>query len=291
VVVDFNEEIVPKVGEKDLFLSSTVRRHAGMPTRTDKENLQKHYYYRLLQNSARAAVCWVANETAQPSRFLRELGLEERAPEGARYRPLIAPVSTMPGLYEGVPQEPNPFANDASLTPSRLKDWLVCPRRFHYRYRLKIARDGQEEKADGTLIHEALEAAARAKADFAGPGDYLDFVLDHLYRHAQSRVRRFNLALEWEARLERFCHEDFESLVNSEQVVLEDWREVTWEGFRLGARIDRVDLTDVNPIDQDRPTVWLIEFQDQLRNRTFTRTNTPYYGHFFTRVNGETNLL
>ncbi|WP_456451535.1 RecB family exonuclease [Hydrogenimonas sp.] len=243
VVVDFNEERVPKVSEKDLFLDSRLRKKAGMPTRADKENLQKNYYYRLLQNSARAAVCWVKNEEALPSRFLMELGLADKPAEDARYRPIIAPAAPPPALFDGTIEGENPFRASRRLTPTRLKDWLECPRRYHYKYLLKIGKEAAEQKTVGTLIHEALEAAARAKESFDGADAYFAFVVDHLYRHAPDTLAKFDLALTWEPKLERFCRRDYERLVGSEQAVLEEWRGVTYRGFELSAKIDRVDVT------------------------------------------------
>jgi CRISPR/Cas system-associated exonuclease Cas4 (RecB family) len=245
VLVDFNEDTVPKVGEKDIFLDSRVRAGAGMPTRRDKENLQKHYYYRLLQSSDRAAACWVRNEESLPSRFLAELGFGEKEPEGARYRPLIAPVTAPPRLYEEVPEGKNPFLSERRLTPTKLRDWLECPRRFHYRYLLKIGREGEEkEKAAGTLIHEALEAAARAKSGFSSAEEYFGFVVDHLYRNVNGVLQKFDISLLWEERLRDFCRLDFERLAGSEQAAVEEWRSVEFGGFMLSAKIDRVDVTD-----------------------------------------------
>ena len=49
VIVDFNEGIVPATSSKDQFLNSSVRTFANLPTKHDREALQKQYYKRLLE--------------------------------------------------------------------------------------------------------------------------------------------------------------------------------------------------------------------------------------------------
>jgi RecB family exonuclease len=243
VIVDFNEEIVPKVSEKDLFLNSAIRKHAGMPTRKEKESLQKNYYYRLLQNSARAAICYVKNEESLPSRFLLELGLQEAETQDDRYRAIIAPHSEAPVRYDEPIVAENLFLSRPKLTPSRLKDCLVCPRRFYYKYILEIKAEVEEEEPNiGSLIHEALEKAAKGKGTFDTWKAYHAFVMDTLYKAAASPLQKFEISLEWEPKLRAFCEADFEALQGFEQVRIEEWCPVTFAGFELSSKIDRVDL-------------------------------------------------
>ena len=244
VVVDFNEEAVPRVGEKDLFLNSVVRKRAGMPTRSDKENLQKNYYYLLMRRAKRVALSYVRNEEAQPSRFLAQLGLQEAAElSDPRYRTVLLPETSAIRHREEAPEGPNPFREEKKLTPTRLKDFLTCPRRYWYKYVQGIRPDEEARPAAmGTLVHEALEAAAQAKDGFDTPEAYHAFVMDRLYRSAQSRSERFEMALTWEPRLRNFCARDFERLKHSDQPMLEEWCEVEHEGFLLSAKVDRVDV-------------------------------------------------
>ena len=244
VIVDFNEDTVPKVSEKDLFLNSSVRKHAKMPTREEKENLQKNYYYRLLQNSDRVAIGYVKNEENQPSRFLLELGLSEAsALEDDRYRPIIAPVRETPRRYDAPIVGKNPFLAKPKLTPSRLKDYFVCKRRFYYKYILSIRqKDKKEEPNIGTLVHDALESAAKNKDSFGDWKGYHSFVMNHIYKNAASPLQRFEISIEFEPRLENFCKIDFDSLKGYQQARLEEWCPVEFGGFLLNFRIDRVDV-------------------------------------------------
>ncbi len=243
VIVDFNEERVPKVGEKDLFLNSFIRRHAKMPTRSDKENLQKNYYYLLLSRSRRAAISYVKSEEVRPSRFLRELGLKDVDVASHLYRPIIAPVCKTPDLYDDIPESVNTFRSDRRLTPTKLKDFLVCRRRFYYKYILKIGSEDREEKNFGLLIHASLEAAARNKEAIFSADEYYHFIMDHIYKNITKMAQRFEFSIEWEDRLKKFCMLDFDKFFHMSQPVVEEWCSVEFEGFLLSSKIDRVDLS------------------------------------------------
>ncbi|WP_353662106.1 PD-(D/E)XK nuclease family protein [Hydrogenimonas sp. SS33] len=274
VLVDFNEEVVPSVGEKDLFLNSALRERAGMPTRKQKENLQKHYYYRLLRDAERAAVAYVKNEQMQPSRFLIQLGLAESETKDGLYRAILLPDRPLPSHFDGVVEGPNPLRLEPKLTPTKLKDLLLCPRRFYYRYRLGIRPDEEErEEVVGTMIHDALEAAARAKAGFGSAESYFAFVMDRLYAKASTPMRRFDIALGWEERLRDFCERDYERLMHSTQAALEAWCETEYGGFQLSSRVDRVDVT--------ADTVRMIDYKTTSKMRELLKDENDFQLCFY----------
>jgi len=76
VIVDFNENIVPSSSSKDQFLNSSVRRFANLPTKHDRESLQKQYYKRLLEQATSVSIIYSTSENRLPSKFLYELGLD-----------------------------------------------------------------------------------------------------------------------------------------------------------------------------------------------------------------------
>ncbi|MCF6201818.1 MAG: PD-(D/E)XK nuclease family protein, partial [Hydrogenimonas sp.] len=242
VIADFNEDLVPKVGEKDLFLNSSIRRHAGMPTKEDKENLQKNYYYSLLQRSRFAAICSVVNEETSASRFLKELGLEAGEAKGDSYRTIIAPSPKEYDLFDDIEESENPFKKSRRLTPTKIKDYLTCRRRFYYRYLLDIREKEREREDTGSLIHASLEEAVKAKDKFASADEYFNFLMDNLFKRATGVIKKLEISVEWEERLKRFCELDFGSLSLMSQPVVEGWCSAEFEGFTLSAKIDRVDL-------------------------------------------------
>jgi len=76
VIVDFNEGIVPAISSKDQFLNSSVRAFANLPTKNDREALQKQYYKRLLEPAKEVAILYSSSDNYLPSHFLYGLGLK-----------------------------------------------------------------------------------------------------------------------------------------------------------------------------------------------------------------------
>jgi inactivated superfamily I helicase len=78
VIVDFSDNNVPKKSDKDMFLNTSIREMANLPTMSDRENLQKHYYEMLINSSKEAAICFVKSSQSSGSRFLKQLGIKEK---------------------------------------------------------------------------------------------------------------------------------------------------------------------------------------------------------------------
>ena len=72
IVLDFNDDLVPKRSVNEMFLSSRVRQKAGLIGYVDRENLQRFYYESLIGGAKKAAICYAANEEKIASRFLGE---------------------------------------------------------------------------------------------------------------------------------------------------------------------------------------------------------------------------
>lgn len=81
IVLDFNDDLVPKRSVNEMFLSSRVRQKAGLIGYVDRENLQRFYYESLIGGAKKVAICYAANEEKIASRFLGEFN----AVEDARY--------------------------------------------------------------------------------------------------------------------------------------------------------------------------------------------------------------
>ncbi len=76
IVVDFNDEFVPKRNSKDIFLNSQIRALAKLPTKSDRENLQRYYYYKLFSQAKEVAISFIEDEQNFASRFLEELNIK-----------------------------------------------------------------------------------------------------------------------------------------------------------------------------------------------------------------------
>ena len=245
IIPDFNEGTLPHVTQKDLFLNSKIRQVCGMPTRKDKENLQKHYYYSMLRNSKRAAISYVSNEETSVSRFLIEMGLGEcKESKSDIYRGIIAPATEpFKPLSEIV--ERNIFIENKKLTPTRLKDTLQCKRRLYYKYLLSIIPDEEEIGVNtGSIIHNALEECVKEKNTLKSDKEYFSKLISKIYPALGSALERFKFTVEWEERLRRFCQRDFENMKTATQIKIEEFCSLSFMGFDLSFKVDRVDLTE-----------------------------------------------
>ncbi|EES89137.1 PD-(D/E)XK nuclease family protein [Helicobacter canadensis] len=156
ILPEFNQNNVPKVSQKDIFLNSIIRQKVGLPTRKDRENLQKYYYAKLFAHSKEACVMFVSNEEEEPSRFL----LEEKIFKNASF----AKASRKYGEYF-LNGELLSYKEKEIIAPldfgvmsaTKLECLLTCKRKYYYRYVL-----GYKEQMDfnvGTQIHKALQKA------------------------------------------------------------------------------------------------------------------------------------
>ncbi|MDQ6779564.1 MAG: ATP-dependent helicase [Candidatus Eremiobacteraeota bacterium] len=59
----------------------------------------------------------------------------------------------------------------ATLSPSRISDFITCPRRFFYAHVLKLARDEDDATRHGRLLHEVLRRFHVCETDFSAVTD------------------------------------------------------------------------------------------------------------------------
>ncbi|MRI58011.1 MAG: hypothetical protein C6H99_00720, partial [Epsilonproteobacteria bacterium] len=237
VVLDFNEEIVPNVQKGDMFLNSAVRQRAGLPTRKERESLQKHYYHRLLQNAKKVRIAYVHNEEQSPSRFLYELGLVEGSSLKERYKEVLFRFGPDPqGLcIDGIAFDP-----PKKLYPTTLQILKECPKRYYLEYILQLKNDIEEEEFNfGLAFHEAMESLLVTRPTFASSGQYFDAVMEQLLA-GRSKEERYIIQSQWEDRVAWFCEQDFPRLARAYRVERFLYPKELG-GYRLLAKFDRMD--------------------------------------------------
>ena len=136
IVVDFNEDIVPKPSQKDIFLNSYIRKKSSLPTKKDRENLQKYYYFELFRNAKKVAISFVENDTQSKSRFLEELEVKKDSFSEDEIKKLFIKDFNKKFKDEEIVLEYD-FKRE-KLSPSRLRDFLECKRRYFYKYIKKL---------------------------------------------------------------------------------------------------------------------------------------------------------
>ncbi|WP_104721097.1 PD-(D/E)XK nuclease family protein [Helicobacter mesocricetorum] len=155
LIPEFIEENVPALSHKDIFLNTTIRQKVGLPTRVDRENLQKYYYSQLFKNSKEVWLLTLDNQEDKPSRFL----LDER-------------VFSQKQVLEGnVLEFGQYFLRGGALnyreieiieplelkfSPTSLECFLTCKRKYYYRY-VQGFKEKKETFNIGSKIHKALQ--------------------------------------------------------------------------------------------------------------------------------------
>ncbi|ELK5619683.1 PD-(D/E)XK nuclease family protein [Campylobacter upsaliensis] len=174
IVVDFNEDLIPKRSVNELFLNNEVRTKAGLISYEKRENLQRFYYEQLFKNAKKISICYVENEEKSRSRLLEDLefrlDLTKEFSQKAYLNALKLNYKAKQINLES-PQAPklkhNLFATPLSY--SRLTLFLESKRTYFYKY-IKHLKEPRELKMDikeqndrkrlknlGIFVHRILE--------------------------------------------------------------------------------------------------------------------------------------
>ena len=157
VILDFNDGYIPSISNKDRFLNSTVRAHAKLPTKEDRENLQKYYYSRVLQKAKKSVVVYQKSDETMPSKFLYELGLDSKV---SKYKAPLELLYNLESNYNAKSHEVDlevAFnAKEYIWSATRLKSFLECKRKFYYRYIRGLKEVESSEINEGRELHNIL---------------------------------------------------------------------------------------------------------------------------------------
>jgi inactivated superfamily I helicase/RecB family exonuclease len=241
VIVDFNEGVVPATSSKDQFLNSSVRAFANLPTKNDREALQKQYYKRLLEQSSQAVILYSSSDNKLPSKFLYELGLDKAEQTKAQFDLLYAQSSQL--VDENEPVVENFDAQAITWSASRLKTYLECKRKYYYRYIQKIEAKKEDELIEGLFLHTLLDHLYREQSFYDSKEEMtqaLHKLIDELL--PQDDVKIAYQKLLWKEKLKGFIERQIEHFKA-------DWKVVEREkefqddigGLRFKGRIDRID--------------------------------------------------
>jgi RecB family exonuclease len=238
IVLDFNEGVVPAVTSKDRFLNSAVRRFAGLPTRSDRENLQKYYYDNLLRRAKHTTLLFARSDNRLPSKFLYELGIE-RIERKEAPRALLYDTVTLPKRSDAVVAFD---ARNVVWSASRLKTWLECPRKYYYRY-VKELRSKKEDFVEGAYVHTVLQHLfddTAVSEDDEALRSRLSSLLHDM--HPLGGVRARYDAMLIARKLEGFLHTQIGHFKEGWRIeAKEKVLEAEFEGLRFTGRIDRID--------------------------------------------------
>ena len=241
VIVDFNEGVVPATSSKDQFLNSQVRAFANLPTKHDREALQKQYYKRLLEQADQAVILYSTSDSKLPSKFLYELGLEQAEQIRAQFDLLYAQPSQLQAI--GSPTVESFSATAITWSASRLKTFLDCKRKYYYRYLQKLQAKKDDELNEGAFLHSLLEHLHREQDSYSSKEEMqknINVLLDKLlpYEDAKTNYQK----LLWKAKLKGFVESQVAHFKAGWKVVEREKEfQADIGGLKFKGRIDRID--------------------------------------------------
>ncbi|OHE05359.1 MAG: hypothetical protein A3G74_07820, partial [Sulfurimonas sp. RIFCSPLOWO2_12_FULL_34_6] len=247
IIVDFSDSNVPKRSDKDMFLNTSIREMANLPTMSDRENLQKHYYEMLINRSKEAAICFVKSSQSSPSRFLKQLGIKEKnSYEELDYANILF-ERTSPHVKRDEDIVLEYSFKDKKLSATKLKTFLTCKRKYYYRYVKyinghEIPKDMPREYEIGLDVHSALKELYTKKGFY----DSVEKLKKDLHVEldsacGESELEKYLIAMQ-KRRMDVFCQNEVKRFAEGWQVYkCEEKLTCNFAGMTLEGVIDRID--------------------------------------------------
>ena len=160
IFTEFNDDVVPSDNIKDIFLSTEVRREVGLPTYTDRINLQKYYYELIFLKAKKVFITYDNSNDRNISGIVYNFNSLHEAYSSNDLVEVVVPKSdiAIKSFKDKIEKEFNAF--EKPLSASKLKIFLECKRKFYYKYilGLKTPQIVDTAFADvGNMIHLALK--------------------------------------------------------------------------------------------------------------------------------------
>jgi RecB family exonuclease len=247
IIVDFSEQHVPKRSDKDMFLNTQIREMANLPTMSDRESLQKHYYDLLISRSCEVFISYVSSSESSASRFLKQLNIKENNPfTELNYASILFNRSIPHAKIDKEIVLKYSF-KDKKISATRLKAFLSCKRKYYYKYiehiySHEIPKDMPKEYEIGNSVHLALSNLYSKQNTYTSVKELkrdLDRELD--LACGNSELDKYLIAMQ-KRRLEKFCQEEVKRFKDGWHVQsCEQSFEISFAGATLIGQIDRVD--------------------------------------------------
>ncbi len=248
IVIDFNEGYVPHKSEKDLFLNTQTRQYAGLPSASDRESLQKHYYAMLFNRAKKVAIGCVQNAESVPSRFLLQLGIKSTRAQ-YRYEEVLFPAPSFHERSVEVIEGEYDFTTHL-LSASGIKTFLSCKRSFYYRYiehirEHELPRDLSEERDIGNELHAALDKVYAFNNSYSTPSAIKEALAGIWKEQIKDDPLERHMKRLWIDKLDRFYEYEVARFEAGAKVLYRE-KELTREveGIQLAGRVDRIDLKE-----------------------------------------------
>ncbi|HHB94729.1 MAG TPA: PD-(D/E)XK nuclease family protein [Campylobacterales bacterium] len=253
VVVDFNDGIVPSIPAKDNFLNSSLRKFANLPTKNDREALQKQIYKRILEQADKSVIIYSLSNNKSPASYLYELGLGLGKIQEPNLQLLYSELSK-------IVEPSDPIIEKFDMTKitwsaTRLKTFLTCRRKYYYIYEQQLRPKEDDELNEGAFLHKLLENLFKEQNFFESFDDMkraMDMLLDKLL---DSKTPKINYTkLLWKAKLTKLIEQQISHFKAG-------WRVAQLEKQIVG-EIDGVNFKGVvDRIDQDGTHTLVLDYK------------------------------
>ncbi|CAA6809546.1 MAG: FIG00388203: hypothetical protein [uncultured Sulfurovum sp.] len=241
VVVDFNDGIVPSIPAKDNFLNSGLRKFAKLPTKNDREALQKQLYKRILEQAQTSTIIYSKSNNKAPASYLYELGLGLGKDALANMKLLYNEPNMVVEVVDPIIKDFEASALTWSAT--RLKTFLSCKRKYYYNYVLNLQAKEEETFNEGRFLHKLLEHLFKEKAFFETKEQMksnIDRLLDQLLETSTPKIAYTKLL--WKAKFEKFIEAQIDHFRAGWRVVAREEQIIgNIGGINFKGVVDRID--------------------------------------------------
>lgn len=221
IIVDFNENYVPKVNQKDIYLNSALKSKLNLPTRSDRERLQKHLYLSLITKAKKAFISYTVEEPK--SRFIYDLGLQEAKEINYSTKNFFNASSYEPGIETQLEFDPTAYRWSATM----LQTFLQCRVKFYLRYHKKIKEAETDSINEGAILHDVLAKSENFSYNCLA-SEITKAAPDSLHKEL------------WLQKIEPFV--EFHKSYDAKVVAKELQKEGVIDGLLFSGRADRIDL-------------------------------------------------
>ena len=249
IIIDFNDDLVPNRSSGEMFLSSAVRKEAGLISHADRENLQRFYYESLINSAKFVAISYEKSEEKLKSRFLNNFSYKEDNDFSEDdYLQTFGNDQKMVMKNDEPIIKKEDFFKEA-LSFSRLNCYLECKRKYYYKYIEKIDENVLFNETDnfakGNVLHESFEEFYKENAKF----DFDKFKIIYEKKAKNRHLNEFDIALNL-LNIKKiadnflFEHERDFSCKKCEF----ELNEREFNGIKIKGKIDRIDENGVGEI-------------------------------------------
>ncbi len=239
VVVDFNDDKIPKRSIKDKFLSTSVKEFANLPTSKRREDLQKYYYKNLFDRAKKIAICYVNDGISTKSRFISEIFPNEKD-DNKIYdiSHILFDTNKIKRFEKDIIKNIN--LSKQSWSATSLKTYLQCKRKYYFNYIEKIKEHSISLKPAGyelgDIIHKVLEKLCIEN-------NLSTINLNNELTKYQNKNPYLTMQLEiWKRKLEKFVEIEKQRQEKDYKIFeVEKSFSFEYNGIRLKGTIDRID--------------------------------------------------